>query len=293
MTTSTIEPRGTVLARRGRAVRLRPPRREALRRRDAAGLLRRRRTATRSGSSSASRPRTVRCTPRCRAAPTPARCAARWPGSSPSTTTATAFLEVGRRDPAIGRCSAAAPGLRPVLFHSPYEAAAWAVLSARRGRAQAIALRERLGRGPRPRVHLAGVEQAAFPTPAAAARRSTESPALPEQRVAWLHGVARAALDGRLDAGHAGRHRSRRGHGRAAPADRHRPVLRRADAGPRRPGRPTSCRPTSARSLAAAGELYGLASRSARPSSRRGPSRGARGVPGPPSSSAPSTPRLA
>jgi DNA-3-methyladenine glycosylase II len=39
------------------------------------------------------------------------------------------FLRVGERDPVIGRLQAAAPGLRPPLFYSPYEAAAWSVLS--------------------------------------------------------------------------------------------------------------------------------------------------------------------
>lgn len=34
-----------------------------------------------------------------------------------------AFAEVGKRDPVIGRLQHAAPGLRPPLFYSPYEAA--------------------------------------------------------------------------------------------------------------------------------------------------------------------------
>jgi DNA-3-methyladenine glycosylase II len=33
---------------------------------------------------------------------------------------------VAARDPVIGRLQGQYPGLRPVLFHSPYEAAAWA-----------------------------------------------------------------------------------------------------------------------------------------------------------------------
>ena len=45
---------------------------------------------------------------------------------------ATEFARLGDRDPVIGRLLAVAPGLRPPLFHSPYEAAAWSVLSARR-----------------------------------------------------------------------------------------------------------------------------------------------------------------
>src|SRR5215208_2062121 len=36
------------------------------------------------------------------------------------------FPEVGRRDPIVGRLQERYPGLRPVLFYSTYEAAAWA-----------------------------------------------------------------------------------------------------------------------------------------------------------------------
>lgn len=39
--------------------------------------------------------------------------------------------EVGRRDPVIADAQARLPGLRPCGFHSPYEAAAWSVLSQR------------------------------------------------------------------------------------------------------------------------------------------------------------------
>ena len=45
---------------------------------------------------------------------------------------ATVFEQVGERDPVIGRLQALRPGLRPPLFHSPYEAAIWAVISTRR-----------------------------------------------------------------------------------------------------------------------------------------------------------------
>jgi DNA-3-methyladenine glycosylase II len=110
-----------------------------------------------------------------------------------------AFAEVGVRDPAIGLLQRTAPGLRPVLFHSPYEAAAWSVLSARRARAQAIVLRTRLSTMVGRRFTLAGVEQLAFPTPEALLTVH-ELPGLPAQRIGWLHGIARAALDGQLDA---------------------------------------------------------------------------------------------
>src|SRR5437899_3335117 len=38
-----------------------------------------------------------------------------------------AWLAVGRRDPVIGKLQRRYPGLRPPLFHSPYEAASWAI----------------------------------------------------------------------------------------------------------------------------------------------------------------------
>jgi DNA-3-methyladenine glycosylase II len=53
-----------------------------------------------------------------------------------------AFLRVGDRDPVIGALQRAHPGQRPVLFHSPYEAAAWAIISARRPAASAARVRQ-------------------------------------------------------------------------------------------------------------------------------------------------------
>jgi len=106
-----------------------------------------------------------------------------------------AFLDIGRRDPVIGRLQAAAPGLRPVLFYSPYEAAAWSILSGRRGRTQAIKVRTWLAR--HHGRELAG--QWAFPTPTDLLK-VTGIPSFPAQRLDWLHKVAEAALDGWLDA---------------------------------------------------------------------------------------------
>lgn len=47
------------------------------------------------------------------------------------------YPELERRDPALAPVLAAFPGLRPVRFTSPYETAAWAILSARISMAQA------------------------------------------------------------------------------------------------------------------------------------------------------------
>src|SRR6201999_4121840 len=77
------------------------------------------------------------------------------------------FLDVGRRDAVIGRLQAVAPGLRPPQFHSPYEAAAWAVLSARRPAQQMARVRDELSAAYGTAFELAGQTWHAFPTPAA------------------------------------------------------------------------------------------------------------------------------
>src|ERR1700722_16405321 len=109
------------------------------------------------------------------------------------------FSRVGERDPVIGRLQAAAPGLRPPLFYSPYEAAAWCVLSARRPARQMMQARDRLSRAHGQVFDLAGEKVAALPTPAQLLAIDS-FPGVPADRMPRLHGVARAALDGRLDA---------------------------------------------------------------------------------------------
>jgi DNA-3-methyladenine glycosylase II len=110
----------------------------------------------------------------------------------------TAWAEVGSRDPVIGRLQSELPGLRPVLFHSPYEAAAWSILSQRRHRTQATAVRTRLSAAHGRTFALPGGDLNAFPTPAALLQVDS-FPSLEPQRIERLHGVARAALDGQLD----------------------------------------------------------------------------------------------
>jgi DNA-3-methyladenine glycosylase II len=101
-------------------------------------------------------------------------------------------------DPVLGARQALAPGLRPPLFSSAYEAAAWSVLSARRSAAQMTKVRERLGRAHGAVVDVDGIDVVAFPTPErllAVERFEGIEPA----RLERLHGIAAAALDGRLD----------------------------------------------------------------------------------------------
>jgi len=107
------------------------------------------------------------------------------------------YAELCARDPVLARLHAAAPGFRPALFHSAYEALVWAVLSARRSRVQAIPLRLRLGEQLGTTFDLAGRPTVAVPTPTRL-RELTALPGLPADRVPRLHAIAEAAAEGRL-----------------------------------------------------------------------------------------------
>jgi DNA-3-methyladenine glycosylase II len=96
--------------------------------------------------------------------------------------------DVGRRDPVIADAQERLPGLRPCGFHSPYEAAAWAVLSQRLRIVQAAHLRDTL-------VRRHG-DDGAFPAPDALRTLDLD---LPGRKAEYLRAVAEAALDGRLD----------------------------------------------------------------------------------------------
>ena len=110
-----------------------------------------------------------------------------------------AFERVGERDRVIGALQRAHPGQRPVLFASPYEAAAWSVISARRPPAQGAkvraALSQRLGRS----FELAGRTLHAFPQPSALAQIPDEFPGLNDTKIERLREVAAAAAAGDLD----------------------------------------------------------------------------------------------
>jgi len=112
-----------------------------------------------------------------------------------------AFDQIGLRDPVIGRLQAVAPGLRPPLFHSPYEAAAWAVLSARRPSREMAILRCRLSEAHGAVYEVAGEQIAVFPTPRQLLQ-VTAFPGLSGIKIERLHAVARAARQGWLDADH-------------------------------------------------------------------------------------------
>jgi DNA-3-methyladenine glycosylase II len=111
----------------------------------------------------------------------------------------TEWAAVGEKDPVLGAMQHEHPGLRPVSFHSPYEAAAWSIISARRQRAQGTIVRNRIAEQ-LGRVYGDGDDRLfAFPTPERLLQLDYVQ-GLEATKVERLHTVARAALDGQLDA---------------------------------------------------------------------------------------------
>lgn len=97
----------------------------------------------------------------------------------------------------IGGLQRRYPGLRPVGFFSPYEAAAWVVIGHRIRIAQAAAVKQRIAAEYGETVDIDGVPATAFPAPdrlrsLGAVRGLTE-------KVARLRGIAEAAVRGELD----------------------------------------------------------------------------------------------
>ena len=110
-----------------------------------------------------------------------------------------AFEHLGDSEPVLGALQRAHPGQRPVLFHSPYEAAAWAIISARRAAAQAATVRDDLGRQLGESFELAGSTAIAFPQPRHLLELGDRFPGLSMTKLTRLRDVAGAALDGQLD----------------------------------------------------------------------------------------------
>ena len=109
------------------------------------------------------------------------------------------FPAVGERDPVAGRLQQRFPGLRPIGFWSPYEAAAWTIIGHRIRIRQAAAIKARMSRQLGDPVTFGDRVVHAFPAPQRLA--SLEAfPGLIARKPEWLRSVALAALDGQLDA---------------------------------------------------------------------------------------------
>ncbi|MFJ1869268.1 DNA-3-methyladenine glycosylase family protein [Streptomyces sp. NPDC088097] len=109
------------------------------------------------------------------------------------------FPALGKADPVVAGLQADYPGLRPVCFYSPYEAAAWTIIGNRIRMTQAAAVKARIAREHGQALDVAGHTLHAFPTPHAL-RRLERLAGLTDLKVERLHALADAALDGRLDA---------------------------------------------------------------------------------------------
>src|SRR5258707_571053 len=109
------------------------------------------------------------------------------------------FPAVGERDPVVGQVQRRYPGLRPVGFWSPYEAAAWTIIGHRIRITQAAAIKARMAERLGEPVSFGGRVVHAFPSPQRLAGLDT-FPGLAGRKPEWLRALARAALDGPLDA---------------------------------------------------------------------------------------------
>jgi DNA-3-methyladenine glycosylase II len=108
------------------------------------------------------------------------------------------FPDVGRRDPVVGGLQARWPGLRPVGFFSPYEAAAWALISHRIRIVQGARIKQRMADELGQPVNVHGDVRHAFPAPARLAALEG-FPGLFARKVDNLRALGEAAAVGRLD----------------------------------------------------------------------------------------------
>jgi DNA-3-methyladenine glycosylase II len=109
-----------------------------------------------------------------------------------------AFPSLGQRDPVVGELQHRYPGLRPIGFWSPYEAAAWAILSHRVRITQAASIKQGLAERLGARVEMEGRQLCAFPAPQVL-RKASRLEGIPERKLPWLQAIAEAAIEGLLD----------------------------------------------------------------------------------------------
>lgn len=111
---------------------------------------------------------------------------------------ATEWPGIGKKDSVIGALQQTYRCLRPVLFHSPYEAAAGFIIGHRIAIGRKRAIVARLSEAFGDTIEVNGQAFHAFPDPRALLGLDGFAGISPE-KIQRLHGVAQAALDGWLD----------------------------------------------------------------------------------------------
>lgn len=111
----------------------------------------------------------------------------------------TDFAAVGARDPVVRELQARYPGLRPVAFHSPYEAACFCIIGHRIRMTQAATIKRNLAIELGEPVDVHGVVLPSFPSPAVL-RSVPRVPMVSELKSDRLKAIAEAAGSGHLDA---------------------------------------------------------------------------------------------
>jgi len=111
---------------------------------------------------------------------------------------ATGWVEAGQRDPVIGNLQNSYQFIRPVLFHSPYEAAAAFVIGHRISMQQGRNIRQAMAQEIGEKLQVGESTLHAFPRPQSLLELSNFK-GVNDVKIQRLHGIAQAALDGILD----------------------------------------------------------------------------------------------
>jgi len=106
--------------------------------------------------------------------------------------------EVGKHDQCIGRLQETYQYLRPILFHSPYEAAVSFIAGHRISIKQARAIRQRMAEEYGDTITIDTTSFHAFPRPQELLKIS-EFKSLSQEKMRKLHSTAQAAIDGLLN----------------------------------------------------------------------------------------------
>jgi DNA-3-methyladenine glycosylase II len=110
-----------------------------------------------------------------------------------------AWQALGERVPLVGQLKAEFPGFFTAAKPSPYDAAVWSVIAPRLGMKVAARIKMDIARTHGTAVELHGRTHHVFPAPRELLALE-QIAGLDDEKVARLRGVARAALDGLLDA---------------------------------------------------------------------------------------------